>query len=119
MEPISTAPRDGSWVQFYATRNGITSRPVRWCASGGNGPSWYGARGFPLASKVFDAWLPAEEPRPWWCEVLGVDRTATREQIVTAYWVRAKVAHPDVGGSTEAMQALTQARDEALNAVSG
>jgi hypothetical protein len=117
MKPSWTAPRDGSWVQFYATRNGLTSRPARWRANGGNGPGWYGARGFPIASKVFDAWLPVEESASTWCEVLGVTRTATRAQIVGAYWERAKAAHPDVGGSTEAMQALTRARDQALTAI--
>jgi hypothetical protein len=106
-------------VQFYARRNGMTSRPVQWCASGGNGPGWYGARGFPLASKLFDAWLPVEEERPSWCEVLGVDRTATRAQIVAAYWERAKEARPDVGGSHAAMQGVTKARDEALAAIGG
>jgi hypothetical protein len=86
MKPICTVPRDGRWVRLYAMRNGITSRPVQWCANGGDGPGWYGARGFPLASKVFDAWLPLEDAAPAWCEVLGVTRTATRAQIVAAYW---------------------------------
>jgi curved DNA-binding protein CbpA len=49
--------------------------------------------------------------------VLGVTRTATRAQIVAAYWKRAKAAHRDVGGSTQAMRSLTQARDEALAAI--
>jgi hypothetical protein len=109
MQPVWTAPRDGSWVRFYATRNGLTSRPVQWRTSGAFGPGWYGARGFPLASKLFDAWLPVEGAAPAWCEVLGVDRTATRAQIVAAYWERAKAAHPDFGGRREAMTALVRA----------
>jgi hypothetical protein len=43
--------------------------------------------------------------------------TATRAQIVAAYWARAKVAHSDAGGSHEAMTALVRASDEALTAV--
>jgi hypothetical protein len=117
MQPVWTAPRDGSWVRIYAKRTGLISRPVQWRVSGVFGPGWYGARGFPLTSKLFDAWLPVEEAAPAWCEVLGVDRTATRAQIVAAYWGRAKAAHPDVGGSPEAMTALVRARDEALTAV--
>jgi hypothetical protein len=63
MRPIWTAPKDGSWIRLYATRNGITSRPVQWCPSGGDGPGWYSARGFPLGSKFFDVWLPVKAPR--------------------------------------------------------
>lgn len=58
--------------------------------------------------------LPAPEPPPHWSTVLGVARTATRDEIEAAWRRKAKSAHPDAGGSSEAMQKLTQARDAAL-----
>lgn len=51
--------------------------------------------------------------RPW-TEVLGVPAAAAKAQIEMAYRDKAKTAHPDAGGSTEAMAELTRARDEAL-----
>jgi DnaJ domain len=43
-------------------------------------------------------------------EVLGVRLGATPEEIDAAYRQKAKSAHPDNGGSIEAMQALNEAR---------
>lgn len=45
-------------------------------------------------------------------EVLGVRPGATPEEIDTAFRLKAKSAHPDAGGSAEAMQALVEARDK-------
>jgi hypothetical protein len=81
MKPIWTAPRDGRWVRLHATRNLVTSLPVRWCSTGRTGPGWYSARGEGLGVDCFDAWLPVKEPRTWWCHVLGVHGPATRNQI--------------------------------------
>jgi hypothetical protein len=81
VKPIWTAPRDGRWVRLYATRTGVTSLPVRWCARSGQEPGWYSARGEGLAVEFFDAWLPVKKPRSWWRNVLGVDGTAMRSQI--------------------------------------
>jgi hypothetical protein len=67
-----------------------------------------------LAAAVFDAWLPVKDAAPTWCDVLGLTRTASRAEIVAAYRDKAKLAHPDVGGSHEAMTALSRARDAAL-----
>jgi DnaJ-class molecular chaperone len=50
-----------------------------------------------------------EDAMPAWCEFLGVDRRATRAQIVAAYWERAKAAHPDFGDPHEVMTALMRA----------
>lgn len=61
----------------------------------------------------FKALPPAGGTKPWW-SVLGIDRTASRTEIERAYREKAKAAHPDAGGSNEAMAALTRARDEAL-----
>jgi hypothetical protein len=119
MRPIATAPRDGTWIRLYASGYRITSHPVRWCATGRKGAGWYSARGECFGSPIFDRWLPVTGAAPTGCKVLGVKLTATREQIVAAYRERAKVTHPDVGGSTEAMHHLNRARDEALAAVGG
>lgn len=53
------------------------------------------------------------KPRQPWTAVLGIPLTATREQIDEAYRQKAKRAHPDAGGSAEAMAELNRARDEA------
>lgn len=42
---------------------------------------------------------------------LGVDRTATHEEIKAAYRAKASAAHPDRGGDHETMAALTVAYD--------
>ncbi len=54
----------------------------------------------------------ATNGRPW-TEVLGLSATASRDEIEKAYRRRAKTAHPDHGGSTEAMATLNVAYDEA------
>jgi hypothetical protein len=52
---------------------------------------------------------------PW--EVLGVTAEASEEQISEAFKAKARTAHPDAGGSTEAFAALAHARDLALATV--
>jgi DnaJ domain len=47
-------------------------------------------------------------------EVLGVKPGATREEINAAYRLKAKEAHPDAGGSADAMSELSAARDRLL-----
>lgn len=54
--------------------------------------------------------LPA--PELWW-QVLEVAKTATSAEIETAYREKARVAHPDKGGSNVAMSRLNAARDAA------
>jgi hypothetical protein len=49
-----------------------------------------------------------------WSEILGVPATATAEQIRAAYSAKAREAHPDTGGSHDAMARLNRARDIAL-----
>lgn len=58
----------------------------------------------------------AQQRMPWWCDVLGVSPTATSAQINTAYKSKAKRAHPDRGGSEDAMKRLNIAKDAALKA---
>jgi hypothetical protein len=47
-------------------------------------------------------------------ELLGVAVDADVEDVKRAFRLAAKVAHPDLGGTDEAMQALTGARDTLL-----
>jgi hypothetical protein len=49
----------------------------------------------------------------WW-DVLGVNRTASRAEIVNAYRALAKVHHPDVGGDPEQFKRLRAAYETAL-----
>lgn len=52
----------------------------------------------------------------WWL-VLGIDRTASAEQIEAAYRSLAKKTHPDAGGSTWEMARLNSAREAARKSV--
>jgi hypothetical protein len=51
--------------------------------------------------------LPSQES-PW--DVLGIKPGASSDEIEAAYRQKARFAHPDAGGSTEAMQRLNDAR---------
>lgn len=57
---------------------------------------------------------PGHKTRRPWTEVLGLRADATGEQIEHAYRHKAKTAHPETGGSAEAMTELNQAKKEAL-----
>lgn len=62
----------------------------------------------------FKALPPAANQKPAWWKVFGVDPKATTVADVDAiYKARARTAHPDVGGSEEAIKELNQARDDA------
>lgn len=55
------------------------------------------------------------EPLPEWCRILGLGhRPRSVEEVHERFRARAKVCHPDGGGSPEQFQALLKARDEAL-----
>lgn len=62
------------------------------------------------AFRGYAALPPPSQPkgRPW--EILGVKPDATAEEIDAAYREKAKKAHPDAGGSAQAMQELNDAR---------
>jgi hypothetical protein len=51
----------------------------------------------------------------WW-QVLSVPATANADAINQAYRAKARAAHPDTGGSDEAMSRLNAARDAGLKA---
>lgn len=50
---------------------------------------------------------------PWWT-ILGIASSASREVVETAYRSRAKMMHPDTGGSEEKFSKLSEAYDQAL-----
>lgn len=54
----------------------------------------------------------------WQVLGIGASGTTSRDTIEDAYKARAKVCHPDCGGSTEAFQELLTAREEALRSIS-
>jgi len=55
------------------------------------------------------AMLPESGSGAKWWEVLGVVRTASMEQIKSAYRSLAKLHHPDAGGSGEQFQLIQEA----------
>ena len=72
-----------------------------------------------MMDRAFDGFAalppPATEPpcRAWW-DVLGVARTASRDEIEAAFRTKAMAAHPDLGGTEAAMRELSEARGNAL-----
>lgn len=58
--------------------------------------------------------LPETASVPTCWQVLGIERTKDTASIDAAFKVKAKTAHPDLGGSSEAFDELARARDQAL-----
>jgi len=50
-------------------------------------------------------------------EFLGLEATATKDDVLARYKELAKTMHPDRGGTSETFQQLQHARDEALKVV--
>lgn len=75
----------------------------------------YGVQSAKEALRAFAALPPPSESRTApWHEVLGVSPSASAAEIKAAFRLKAKAAHPDVGGSHEAMSALEAAKQAAL-----
>lgn len=72
--------------------------------------------GASMMDRAFQGFTALPAPRHW-SEILGVSRTAHAGDIERAYRTKARVAHPDTGGSTAAMAELNAARDQALREV--
>jgi DnaJ domain len=69
-----------------------------------------------MMSRAFTGFTALAAPnaeRPWW-EVMKVRRDASLDEIRAAYRREAKNVHPDAFGSSDAMAALSAARDKAL-----
>jgi DnaJ-class molecular chaperone len=71
-----------------------------------------------LMDRAFTGFVALPRPKSCW-EILGVMQGASRDEINHAYRGRAKEAHPDNGGSNNAMAELNKARDEALGISAG
>lgn len=62
---------------------------------------------------------PGQTTAETWWVVLGVAHNATFDQIRDAYRDKARVAHPDNGGSNDAMARINNAWDQARNVFAG
>ena len=71
-----------------------------------------------MMERAFSAFEALPPPRSPWT-VLGLRPGAHVDDINEAYRLQAKKAHPDAGGSTDAMAELNRARDAALRQVQG
>ena len=69
--------------------------------------------GVGTVEQAFAGYMALPAPETAWWEVLGVDRNASLDIIQTAYRNKAKVTHPDAGGSSEAFQRVQNAWDAA------
>lgn len=75
----------------------------------------YGVGTLDQAFAGYDALPPPGPTKRGWREVLEVGNgVVTRSMVETHYRIIAKTAHPDHGGSHDAMAELNAARDEAL-----
>lgn len=68
-----------------------------------------------MVQQAFSGFVALPAPPKWW-EGLGVNQDATLDEIDQAYRMKARKAHPDAGGSTNAMAQLNLARDRAREA---
>jgi hypothetical protein len=64
----------------------------------------------------FKALPAAGEATGGWWQVLGVARTATRDEVRDAYRALARKHHPDVGGDAGAMAMINRAYEQAQEA---
>ena len=69
-----------------------------------------------MMERAFSAFEALPPPKSHWA-VLGVARGSSAGEIEAAYRAKAKLAHPDAGGSTEAMAELNAARAAALKEI--
>lgn len=75
--------------------------------------------GVATAAEMYTAFVALPPPRTWW-ETLGLPyRRVSADEIRGAHRRLAALNHPDKGGSSAAMSALNQARDEGLKEIAG
>jgi hypothetical protein len=68
-----------------------------------------------MMERAFSGFTALPAPKSCW-EILGLSPSASVQAIKAQFTVKAKTAHPDVGGSDAAMAELIAAREEALKA---
>jgi hypothetical protein len=68
-----------------------------------------------MMERAFTAFEALPPPLSCW-DVLGLRPGASLDEISAAYRAKARLAHPDAGGSQAAMSELNRARDEAVGA---
>lgn len=102
----------------FALLCGLTQRHVSRLATGERPtPDW--------AWAYLDAWdrlLPSDRSellrkawhRPWWCNVLNVGKSASADEIRSAFRRAAKATHPDHGGSAAAFRNVREAYEAAM-----
>lgn len=73
--------------------------------------------GVGTTEQAFAGYKALSAGEDWW-DVLGCSEHSEVEQINSAYWKLAQIAHPDKpGGSSDAMARLNKAREEAFAAL--
>lgn len=72
--------------------------------------------GVATAAESLQAFQALPPPKSCW-EILGIVPGSDADDIERAYRTRARLAHPDSGGSTSAMSELNAARDAARKAL--
>lgn len=65
-----------------------------------------------MVQQAFTGFIALPSNSPW--DVLGLKPGASHDEIRAAYREKARLAHPDQGGSNEQMARLNTARDELL-----
>jgi hypothetical protein len=69
-----------------------------------------------IMDRAFTVFAALPAPKSCW-DILGATKGVSRDEINHA--LRARAAHPDNGGSNNAMAELNKARDEALRVTGG
>jgi hypothetical protein len=108
---------DGQWVAFGVDRfNDAASnvQAIHHIIEARRTELRYG--GLAIVRQTFKSFLALPAPAgSHWSEILGVPKTATRDQIESAFRDKAKESHPDKqGGSSEQMAKINAARKVAL-----
>lgn len=93
------------WENVYALAKGIEAMRglERWGVSDFLNRAFTGFTALPEAVAI----------RYWWT-VLGISRDASADEIKSAYRTKAKICHPDAGGSEEQFKELERAYREGM-----
>ena len=110
---------DGQWVAFAVDRfRDVASnvQAIHHIIEARRTELRYG--GLEIVRQTFRSFIalpaPAGEKKRTWREILGAGQFPTANEIERLYREKAKTAHPDAGGSDDAMAELNWARQEAM-----